>query len=451
MTRQTIKVARGLNIPIGGVAAGEVTDGAEVSRVALLGSDYRGLKPSMEVAEGDRVSLGQPLFTDKKNPGVQFTAPGAGKVLEINRGARRALRSVVIELSGDSEMTFEHFAAGDLAGLPRQTIVENLLRSGLWTALRTRPFGKVASPEGTPDAVFVNIMDTNPLAGSLDWLLAEQADAFVHGLTIVSKLTEGFCFVCCAPGATVPGEAERIAQVVEFAGPHPAGLVGTHIHFLHPVGPGREVWYLGLQDVIAIGKLFTSGKLAPERIVTLGGPMAARPRQLRTRAGASIRELLDGELKSGSCRVVSGSILNGHRASGWSAYLGRYHSQVTLLPEESPREFAVYMRPGFNQYSASKAYASSLLSKARFRLTTSLHGSRRAMVPIGNFEKIMPLDLLPAPLLKSLIVEDTDTAQALGCLELEEEDLALCSFVCPSKYEYGRHLRDTLTLIEKEG
>jgi Na+-transporting NADH:ubiquinone oxidoreductase subunit A len=211
------------------------------------------------------------------------------------------------------------------------------------------------------------------------------------------------------------------------------------------------VWHLGYQDVLAIGRLFTTGRLDVERVVALGGPMVNDPRMVRTRLGANTEELMAGELLSGKARIVSGSVLSGRRAAGWARFLRRYHVQVCALAEGSPREFLSWIKPGFGKYSAIPAYAGSMLKRRRRAFTTSQNGSPRAMVPIGNFEPVMPLDILPAPLLRALIVRDTDTAQALGCLELDEEDLALCSFVCPSKYDYGDALRATLTQIEKEG
>ncbi|MBT8062011.1 MAG: NADH:ubiquinone reductase (Na(+)-transporting) subunit A, partial [Gammaproteobacteria bacterium] len=251
--------------------------------------------------------------------------------------------------------------------------------------------------------------------------------------------------------AQVPGEAIDSVKVEEFSGPHPAGLPGTHIHFLDPVGDGKVVWYVNYQDTIAIGRLFTSGRLPVERIIALGGPSVLRPRLLRTRLGASLADLLANELNPGACRVVSGSVLSGHRAAGWARYLGRYHLQVSALPEGQRREFLAWIMPGLAKFSSTRAYAAGWLPTRQFSLTTSQNGSPRAMVPIGNFEKVMPLDILPAPLLKALLVRDTDTARDLGCLELDEEDLALCSFVCCSKYDYGPVLRENLNAIARDG
>jgi Na+-transporting NADH:ubiquinone oxidoreductase subunit A len=441
-----------LDIPIAGAPEQHIDRANAVEWVALVARDYQGLRPQLLVDKGDRVRLGQPLFTDKSNPGVTFTSPGCGEIAAIHRGDRRSLQSVVIRLEGDGEETFVSHDRSALTRLGRDEVRKVLLASGLWASFRARPFGKIPPPEATPHSIFVTAIDTNPLAGDPRVVIEERAQDFHDGVAVVSRLTDGKIYICQAPGSELElPHAESVTPVV-FEGPHPAGLPGTHIHFVDPVSESKSVWYLNYQDVIAIGSLFTKGRLATERIVALGGPLVRRPRLLRTRLGASTEDLLKGELEPVECRVISGSILGGRRAAGLARYLGPYDLQISVLPEDRSRHFLNWLRPGIGSYSAIRAYASSLRSRRhRYPLTTSQHGGPRAMVPIGNFEKVMPLDILPAPLLKALIVQDTETAKALGCLELEEEDLSLCSFVCCSKYEYGQFLRETLDLIEKNG
>jgi len=412
-----------------------------------------GMRPTMFVKVGDRVKKGQVIFSDKKNPGVKFTAQAAGVVKEINRGEKRVLQSVVLEVEkevdGNDQITFTSYSASELGSIARENVVENLVESGLWTALRTRPFSKVPAIDTTATAIFVSAMDTNPLAADPEVVIAEQAEAFKNGLTILSRLTDGEVFVSTAPNATIP--VTDNVQVNEFAGKHPAGLVGTHIHFLKPVSAEKFVWHVGYQDVIAFGKLFTSGELDSTRVISLAGPAAKTPRLVRTVLGASTAELTAGEVLDGELRVVSGSLLLGSTASAVHGYLGRYHVQVSLILEGREKEFIGYMYPGSNKFSVTRAYLSHLFPKKLFNMTTTTNGSDRAMVPIGNFERVMPLDILPTMLLRDLVAGDTDTAQQLGALELDEEDLALCTFVCPGKTDYGVHLRDCLTTIEKEG
>jgi Na+-transporting NADH:ubiquinone oxidoreductase subunit A len=440
-----IKINKGLNVPVAGKPELTIYDANPARTVGLVGWDTPGLKPKMAVSEGDRVKLGQTLYVDKRNPDVKYTSPGSGTIVAVNRGARRVLNSVVVELDGDDAVAFSTGSESE------NDIRKTLCESGLWATLRTRPFGRIPQPDTKPNSVFITAINTNPLAGDPGIVIAEDMDAFLAGARIVSKLTDGKVFICTRPDAEIPcPEGENFVHA-EFSGPHPAGLVGTHIHFLDPVSTKKTVWHLGYQDTMAIGRLFRDGRLPTERIIALGGPMVSNPRLLRTRRGASTADILDGELEPGNARVISGSVLSGHRASGMLGWLGAYHNQISVLTEDRSREFMHWMRLGRNKYSASRAFASTLLHSGDYPLTTTQNGSPRAMVSIGAFERIMPLDILPTPLLKALLVRDTDAAQQLGALELDEEDLALCSFVCNGKYNYGPHLRKALDEIEAYG
>ncbi|TDL94873.1 Na(+)-translocating NADH-quinone reductase subunit A [Stutzerimonas stutzeri ATCC 17588 = LMG 11199] len=444
-----INIKRGLDLPIAGAPAQRIEAGRPVRSVAVIGFDYPTMKPTMAVQVGDRVKLGQLLFSDKKSPGVNYTAPGAGVVSAVHRGEKRVLQSVVIDLDGDEEVTFASYSAAQLDGLSSEQVRENLQQSGLWTALRTRPFSKVPAIDATPASIFVTAIDTHPLAADPAVIIAEQAEAFEAGLKVLGNLAK--VFLCKAPNASLPGESLAKVQVESFNGPHPAGLAGTHIHFLDPVSASKSVWTIGYQDVIAVGKLFTSGRLSVERVVSMAGPVVEQPRLVRARLGANLDELTAGELQPGANRVVSGSVLGGRTAHGAFAYLGRYHQQVSCLREGKEREMLHYLRAGVEKHSILNIYISKLMGGKKFAFSTSTNGSPRAMVPVGNYEEVMPLDVLPTQLLRALIVGDTEVAQKLGCLELDEEDLALCTYVCAGKYEYGPILRDNLTRIEKEG
>lgn len=447
-----IKIKRGLDLPLAGAPQAQISDGAAVRHVAVLGPDYPGLKPTMAVGEGDTVKLGQVLFSDKMLPAIKYTAPGAGKVVAVNRGAKRVLISVEIELSGDAKQTFKAYGKDALAQLGRADVVAQLTESGLWTAIRTRPFGKVPNPATTPKAIFVSAMDTNPLAADPATILADQAQAFGAGLTVLGKLSDGKVFVGKAPKAYIPGCEQNHVEVRSFAGPHPAGLVGTHIHFLSPVSAQHVVWHVGYQDVAAIGKLFLTGELDVGRIVSLAGPQVKKPRYVRTRLGADLSQLTAGELKDGETRVISGSPLSGRKAGGAVRFLGRYHTQVSALREGREQEFMGWLSLGGGErYSKLNIYLSKLLPEKFFGMSTALNGSPRALVPVPSYEEVMPLDILPLPLMRALLVGDTDSAQQLGCLELEEEDVALLSYVCPGKIDYAAALRKNLTKIEQEG
>ncbi|MBI3118998.1 MAG: Na(+)-translocating NADH-quinone reductase subunit A [Candidatus Hydrogenedentes bacterium] len=454
-------IKKGLNLPIAGAPAPQVEAARAVHRVALLAEDYVDLKPSFRVAAGDTVRRGQVLFEDKRTSGVLYTSPAAGTVLAIHRGARRALQSIVLELNeaelrgapgaGD-EVAFAAYAGADAAAYTPDQVRALLLESGLWTALRTRPFSKTP-PSGTqPHSLFITASDTNPLAPPAEIVAAGREADLAAGVTLLTKLTEGKVYFCKTAGSSLTAPTLPQVSVEEFSGPHPSGTAGLHIHVLDPVGRQKTVWHIGLQDVLAIGALVRTGKLDATRIVSLAGPGVQRPRLLRTRLGAAVDELVAGELQPAEQRVISGSVLAGRIATGdIDGFLGRFHNQISVLPEGREREFLGWLLPGFDKFSIVKVFASALGRATAYPFTTSTNGSDRAMVPIGTYEKVMPFDIQPTFLLRSLIVNDIERAEELGCLELDEEDLALCTFVCPGKYEYGPILRRNLTLIEKEG
>ncbi|MGR9073130.1 MAG: Na(+)-translocating NADH-quinone reductase subunit A [Gammaproteobacteria bacterium] len=445
-----IKITKGLDLPIKGKPEQVVRDEKSTQTVAVLGGDYPGLKPTLAVKVGDRVRKGQLLFTDKNTPAVGFTSPGTGRIKAVNRGERRVLQSIEIELEGSGQIEFESYRAVRTGRTDREKIVRLLLESGLWTALRSRPFGKVADPEKPPNSIFITAMDSNPLAPSVESILKGREQEFTGGVRLISRLTEGRVFICKYPSTFIPEMNIANLSIHDFSGPHPSGIVGTHIHFLDPVRRGKTVWHIGLQDVIAVGRLFDDGLLDTGRVVSLVGSGALRPRLCKTRIGASLKDLTAGELKPGEQRILSGSPLSGFHARGPVAYLGRYHQQVSILPEDRRREPLGWLTPGFDRFSIKRIVASRFLPKRLLDFTTSTHGEIRPIIPSGNYERVMPLDILPLFLIRALAVGDVEEAERLGCLELEEEDLALCAYVCPSKQEFGPMLRAILTSIEEE-
>jgi Na+-transporting NADH:ubiquinone oxidoreductase subunit A len=449
-----IRIKRGLDLPIAGLPRQKIEAGPALTRVALVGNDYNGMKPSLAVQVGDRVRLGQALFSDKKT-GVQFTSPGAGVVSAIHRGERRVFQSVVVTLDGEEAVSFAHYTDDELETLAPEKVRENLLASGLWTAFRTRPFSKVPAADATPASLFINAHDTHPLAADPAIVLSSHTQDFLRGVRVLTRLVPGTVFICAGDASKIPGEELSIAGshvcFERFEGPHPAGLPGTHIHYLDPADAAHVVWHIGYQDVIAVGKLFATGQLWAERVVSLAGPVVRDPRLVRTRLGADLEELTAGELLPGENRVISGSVLGGRTAAGPFAFLGRFHQQVSCLKEGRDRELLHFLRAGADRHSVLKVFFSGFLQGRLFDFTTTTNGSPRAIVPVGNYEAVMPLDILPTQLLRYLVVGDTEMAQKLGALELDEEDLALCSYVCAGKYEYGPILRDVLTRIEVEG
>lgn len=448
---KTIK--RGLDLPISGQPVQEISAGPETKKVAVLGNDFHGMRPALHVGVGDKVKIGQPLFNDKKAEGVVHTSPAAGTVSSINRGAKRKFLSIIIDVDGDAAETFKAPAApGDMN---KDQVQELMLNSGLWTALRTRPYSRTPLPGTEPHSLFVTAIDTSPLAANPELIIDAERENFVAGLTALSKLTLGKTYVCTCQDSRVPGENIPNVSFAQFAGPHPAGLVGTHIHFLDPVNEKKTVWHIGYQDVIAFGHLLNTGKLMTERVISLAGPKVETPRLIKTQLGACLDEIVAGSADLDNSRIISGSVLTGRKSSEHENFLGRFHNQVSVLEEGNAREFLGWQLPGPDKFSVTRVYVGSWLKNKLFPLTTSTGGSKRAIVPVGTYEKVMPLDILPTQLLRSIIVGaqsgETEDAMRLGVLELDEEDLSLCTYVCPGKYDYSSILRDNLTLIEKEG
>jgi len=442
-----IKLKRGLDIPIQGAPGPHIEDAPEPRYVGLVGLDYIDLKASMAIEIGDQVRTGQALFRHRLHPQLAFTAPGAGRIAEIHRGPRRSLESVVIELTDQEQ------PEPVLPNLPRSPTANDVRTSlsatGLWSAFRSRPYSRVPMPDAKLGSLFVTAMDTQPLAPDPAAIIAQREEDFQLGLRCLCTLCPGPVYLCTAPEFS-PGvpDADNL-QHVRFAGAHPAGLPGTHMHFLQPgVSLAADTWYIGYPDVLSIGHLFRTGKASLERVISVAGPGTSHPRLLRTRSGADLRDVLGPEFTP-DVRVISGSLLSGRRANPNTRFLGRYHNQVTLIPESRPEN----IRPGLARRLA--VLATDLITAGHGPQnkvpTTRLNGWPTGMLSVEAFDAVWPLRDPPVPLLRALLTGDTETAAALGCLVLDEEDLALCAYVCPSKLDYASALRDTLRALEKAG
>lgn len=460
---KSIIIKKGLDLPLAGAPTQKIDPAAkQVGFVGVTGPDYVGMKPTILVEEGQEVLAGQPLFEDKKNPGVIFTAPAAGTVDKIYRGEKRAFRSVMIKVSEGADAfrstAFEAYDPEALDSLCPMVVRDQLVKSGLWTTFRTRPFSRIPKIDSEPASIFVNAMDTNPHAPDPAVVISERPDDFVNGLKVLSRICGQKLWICkspksdfFSPDSEFDLESIANAEVAEFSGPHPAGLSGTHIHYLDPVGLGKTVWTIGYQDVIAIGELFTRGAYPVERIVALAGPMVKNPRLIRTHVGACLYQLTEGELKDGSARIISGSVLCGREAEkeGLCA-LGPYVNQISVLPDGDPRELFGWALPAFRKFSVARTVASWYLPKWPFKMNTALHGGYRAVFPNSKLEEVMPLDIYPVFLFRALENQDIDASEKLGALELDEEDVALCTVIDFGKNDYTKSLREMLSLIMKE-
>ena len=450
MKNELLKINGGLDLPIAGKPNQVISSTCDSKKIGIIGADYVGLKPTMAVREGDYVKKGQILFSDKKNELAKIVSPISGKVSQINRGARRILQSVVIDREGDEEICFEKLTERSIESSDREKIRNILVESGQWVALRTRPYSKVPDIRSNPNSIFVTASDSNPLSANPDIVIQQQPEYFSFGMRVLCKLCDGNIHLCTDASSDILIDDMQQIKHTRFAGKHPVGLAGTHIHFLDPVSSSKTVWVINYQDVIAFGYLFLTGNIYSRRIVSIAGPQVKAPRLVETILGADLDELVRNELFEGESRVISGSVLSGRESSGNFSYLGRYHNQISVIEEGRDRQILHFLRLGNNKHSALPIFMSNFAKKL-FNMTTSTNGSERAMVPVGGYEDVTVLDILPAPLLKSLIVKDTEMAQNLGCLELDEEDMGLYTYVCVGKHEYGTMLRENLTQIEKEG
>ena len=445
------KIKKGRNIRLKGAAHKELVDKTGARKAAVQPPDFRGLKPRLAVAEGDRVKVGAPLIVDKEVEGLKLLSPLCGKVTAINRGAKRALLEVVVEADGTQEAeSLSFFSPQEIEGATKESITTALLAGGLWPAIRQRPFHKIANPKETPKSIFVRGLNTEPLAPDLDYILKDQEKDFQTGLDILKKLTKGPVHVCAGRQATSKAlTASQGVEVHRFSGPHPAGNIGTQIHYVDPILKGDIVWFVEAQDVIRIAQLLTTGKYPTSTIVALTGEGVKNPTYAKTVVGAALSELL-GESDLTGQRCITGGCLAG-RAVGAQGFVGFYDSQVTVIPEGGKREFLGWLAPGFNKFTFSHTYASSFLGERDVSLDTDEHGGHRAIVLNNVYDRYNALDLCTFFLLRAVIAEDYDEAERLGILECDEEDFALCTFACPSKTDIGGIIRKGLDVIEKEG
>jgi Na+-transporting NADH:ubiquinone oxidoreductase subunit A len=443
---KTIRLKKGLNIPIKGAAEKVLAEEVSPFRFGVKPIDFPGLVPKLEVKPGDKVRAGSPLFHDKLRPEIKFTSPVTGTVLSVERGERRKMLEVVVERSGSD---YVDFAKADPSELTGDKIRKLLLVSGLWPAVRQRPYHVIAKPGDIPKSIFISGFDTSPLAPDYDFIMKNsQVSLFNTGIRALSKLTEGKINLVLRGNESSLNNTAGV-DISYVSGPHPAGNVGVHIHHIDPVNKGEVVWYINLQDVIAIGRLFSEGLYKPERIVAFTGSEALHPQYYKMLSGGSVAPLVKENVKAGNVRYISGNVLTGTKISS-HGFLGYYDSQVTVIPEGDFYEFFGWAAPGVNKYSFYKTFMSSLLPHKTFNLDTNLHGGERAFVITGMYEKVVPMDIYPMQLFKAILTDDIDLMENLGIYEVAEEDFALCEFICPSKIEIQSIVRNGLDLMMKE-
>jgi len=447
---------RGFDIKIAGKAELRYKEVAPPQRVALQPVDFKGMKARLEVEEGSQVKKGSPLFHDKARPEVKFTSPVSGKVVAINRGERRKITEVIIESDGkNDEITFPAVTADKLDGVSADDIKNTLLESGMWPMIIQRPFGKIADPSAKPRDIFISAMDTSPLASDVNFIMDGLEKEFQFGVDILQKLTEGKVHLGVDGHDKSPAPAfAQINNVVKnsFSGPHPAGNVGIQIHHVAPIRRGDIIWTVKPYFVAMIGKLFSTGKIPTERIISIAGNGIREHVYFKTMVGAPISLFVNEDnIAHGDVRAISGDVLTGVKKQ-LNGFVGFYDNLLSVIPE-GPKEKKLvgWFRPGGDVASYSRTFLSRWLPKSGFEVSTLKNGSDRAFVLSGLYEEVLPMDIYPVYLMKSIMADDIEEMEGLGILELVEEDIALCSYICPSKYDFGGILREGLDLIEKEG
>ena len=444
------KIKRGLNIKLVG-GAEQVIKEVVTEKYAVKPTDFRGLTPKLLVEEGAAVKAGAPLFFDKYNEKIVITSPVSGVVTDIVRGEKRRIEE--IRIAADRQIEYVEFEKHDPKTLSREEIIEQMLKSGVWAMLRQRPYGCIANPDDMPKDIFISAFDTAPLAPDYDFIVHGQGVAFQAGLDALAALTKGKVHLNLQsenPGISHVFLNSKNVQINYFKGLHPTGNVGTQINKLNPLNKGEVVWYLRVQEVITIGKLFIEGRFDATRIIAFTGSELRYPHYFRTRIGASIEKFAEiSDVLHDNVRYISGNVLTGTNI-GTGGYSGYYDNQITVIPEGNHYELLGWMMPRFGKFSAWRAYLSWLTPWKKYALNTNLNGGKRAFVFNGKYEQVFPFDIYPVQLMKAIITEDIDMMENLGIYELEEEDVALCEFICPSKIEWQAELRKGLDLIKKE-
>ncbi|MFM1548243.1 MAG: Na(+)-translocating NADH-quinone reductase subunit A [Lentisphaeria bacterium] len=449
------RLKEGYDIPLVGGPADSVSVAPRPATVALKPSEFRGVKIRLLVDEGDVVKAGSPLGCVKNREQQIFTAPTAGTVMAVVRGPRRALMEVVIKPDEASDaVPFKQHDAVALSGLSRDVVLEQLLQSGLFNVFQQRPFGNVADPAVTPRSIFVSAFDTAPLSADTALIVQGNEAAFQAGLDIASRLASGKVHLSVDGRRLDLPKAFSEANNVElhrFSGPHPTGCVGVQIHHVDPIKHRRDVvWTTTVQGLILIGRLFLEGRYVPDITVALSGSAVTAPKHYRTVVGANIASITNDNVKHGDLRYISGDVLTGTTSSP-DGHLDMKSSTLTVIPEATESEFLGWALPGFGRLSKYRTYPSAVFGGKRFAPDTKLNGGHRAFLATGYYEQVLPMDIYPMYLLKSILAQDFDEMEGLGILEVTEEEFALCEYACPSKVNVQQIIRDGLDLVEYDG
>ncbi len=443
-----IKIKRGLDIRLKGKAE-KVFGSADMPELfAIKPADFPGLVPKLTVKPGDKVKAGSVLFIDKYRTDVKFVSPVSGEVQVVNRGERRRILEVVVK--SDNQNEAENFGKIDVSSATKEEVKEKLQAAGLWPFVRQRPYNVVANPADTPKAIFISAFDSSPLAPDYDFIVSGLEKEFQAGVDALNKLTDGDIHIGVNnESASKVFMSLKGVKTHAFTGPHPAGNVGIQIHHISPINKGDIYWTIQPQEVISIGKLVLNGVYDASRIIAITGSEVKNKSYVKTKVGANIKTFVENNVEEGSLRYISGNVLTGDKITK-DGYLGSYHSQITVIPEGDEHEFMGWAAPGLKKFSVSKSFFSWLCPKKEYALNANLNGGPRAIIMSGQYDKVLPMDVLPEHLVKAIITEDIDKMEQLGIYEVVEEDMALCEFVCTSKLEVQSILRKGIDVMIKE-
>lgn len=443
-----IKLRKGLDINLKGKAAAEVMSVKEPGFYALIPDDFTGVTPKVVVKEQEYVMAGGPLFVDKNHPELKFVSPVSGVVTSVERGARRKVMSITVEAA--AEQDYEEFGKKDVSKMSGEQVKEALLNGGMFAFIKQRPYDVVADPTVAPRAIFVSAFDSNPLAPEFEMALKGEEANFQTGLDALAKMAKTYLSISVKQNAAALTQAKNV-EINVFDGPHPAGNVGVQINHIAPVNKGETVWTIDPQAVIFIGRLFNTGHVDLTRTVAVTGSEVNKPAYCKLKVGALLTNVFAGNVNT-SCelRYISGNVLTGKQIAA-NGFLGAFHSQVTVIPEGNDvHEMLGWIMPRFNEFSTSRSYFSWLMGKKEYRLDARIKGGERHMIMSNEYDRVLPMDIMPEYLIKAIIAGDIDQMEALGIYEVAPEDFAICEFVCSSKMELQRIVREGLDMLRRE-
>lgn len=443
-----IKLRKGLDINLKGKAAAEVMSVKEPGFYALIPDDFTGVTPKVVVKEQEYVMAGGPLFVDKNHPELKFVSPVSGVVTSVERGARRKVMSITVEAA--AEQDYEEFGKKDVSKMSGEQVKEALLNGGMFAFIKQRPYDVVADPTVAPRAIFVSAFDSNPLAPEFEMALKGEEANFQTGLDALAKMAKTYLSISVKQNAAALAQAKNV-EINVFDGPHPAGNVGVQINHIAPVNKGETVWTIDPQAVIFIGRLFNTGHVDMTRTVAVTGSEVKKPAYCKLKVGALLTNVFAGNVNT-SCelRYISGNVLTGKQIAA-NGFLGAFHSQVTVIPEGNDvHEMLGWIMPRFNEFSTSRSYFSWLMGKKEYRLDARIKGGERHMIMSNEYDRVLPMDIMPEYLIKAIIAGDIDQMEALGIYEVAPEDFAICEFVCSSKMELQRIVREGLDMLRRE-